>query len=298
MVAIGSSSTWPRTSTRSSTSDGRIGGLVRLTHPFPSLLDGAVVGAVALTAGADSGTAARLVLSMVVLQASIGALNDLVDAPRDAGHKPGKPIPAGAVAPAAAATIVLLSGGLGVLLAIPSGMPLVVLALAGLAIGYGYDLRFKGTAWSWLPFAVGIPLLPVYGWLGATGVLPPFFAILVPMTVLAGSALAIANALADLERDRAAGTDSVAIHLGRDRSWALNAALLGTVMVVAVGSLIIAETPRGALIGALAGCALVTLGLAVGRLGNDRRPDVAWEIQAVGLGVMATAWIAGVAPAA
>ena len=38
-----------------------------------------------------------------------------------------------------------------------------------LAIGYGYDLRFKGTAWSWLPFAVGIPLLPVFGWVGATG---------------------------------------------------------------------------------------------------------------------------------
>ncbi len=34
---------------------------------------------------------------MTALQASIGALNDLVDAPRDAGHKPGKPIPAGLV---------------------------------------------------------------------------------------------------------------------------------------------------------------------------------------------------------
>ena len=32
----------------------------------------------------------------------------------------------------------------------------------------------KGTAWSWLPFAVGIPLLPVYGWLGAAGALPAF----------------------------------------------------------------------------------------------------------------------------
>ena len=298
MAAIGSSSTWPRISTRSSTSDGRIGGLVRLTHPFPSLLDGAVVGAVALTAGADPITAARLALSMVVLQASIGALNDLVDAPRDAGHKPSKPIPAGVVTPAATTAVVLLGGGLGVLLAMPSGSSLVIVALAGLSIGYGYDLRFKGTAWSWLPFAVGIPLLPVYGWLGATGVLPPFFAILVPMTVLAGSALAIANASADIERDRAAGTDSVAIRLGRDRSWALNVSLLGIVMVVAVGSLIIAETPEAALVGALAGFALVALGLALGRRGSDRRPDIAWEIQAVGLGVVAAAWIAGVAVAA
>ena len=37
---------------------------------------------------------------MTALQASIGSLNDVVDAPRDAGHKPGKPIPAGLVSAA------------------------------------------------------------------------------------------------------------------------------------------------------------------------------------------------------
>ena len=36
---------------------------------------------------------------MTALQVSIGTLNDLVDAPRDAGRKPGKPIPAGLVTP-------------------------------------------------------------------------------------------------------------------------------------------------------------------------------------------------------
>ena len=94
-----------------------------------------------------------------------------------------------------------------------------------LLIGYGYDLVAKGTAWSWLPFALGIPLLPVYGWLGATGALPSFFIALVPMAMLAGAALAIANARADLERDVAAGTVSVATRLGLEGSWRLHAAL-------------------------------------------------------------------------
>ena len=39
-----------------------------------------------------------------------------------------------------------------------------------LGVGLLYDLRLRGTALSWFPFAVGIPLLPVYAWLGATGI--------------------------------------------------------------------------------------------------------------------------------
>ncbi len=60
-----------------------LGGLVRLVHPFPILLDGIVSGAVALLAGGDAPTALRLGVAMVALQASIGALNDVVDAPID-----------------------------------------------------------------------------------------------------------------------------------------------------------------------------------------------------------------------
>jgi len=73
-----------------------------------------VVVAVALLAGVESAVAIRLGLSMTALQVSIGALNDLVDAPRDVGRMPPKPIPAGLVTPAAARAVVL--GGVGTLL--------------------------------------------------------------------------------------------------------------------------------------------------------------------------------------
>jgi 4-hydroxybenzoate polyprenyltransferase len=57
---------------------------------------------VAVLAGAEPGPAIRIGLAMTLLQLGIGTLNDVVDAPADAGVKPGKPIPAGLVDPGAA----------------------------------------------------------------------------------------------------------------------------------------------------------------------------------------------------
>ncbi len=230
---------------------------------------------------------------MVALQGSIGALNDLVDARTDGDQKSGKPIPAGLVRPPAARAVVIAGGGLGIALATPSGGPLVALALIGLGIGYAYDLQFKGTAWSWVPFAVGIPLLPIYGWLGATGTLAPLFIILVPLAMLAGSALAVANARADAAGDRSAGLDSVAIRLGPDRSWAVNAGLLGVVVAVALASAIVSGAPWPTVLAGLAGAAVVGAGIVTGRSTDPHRQVVAWEIEAVGLGILATAWLAG-----
>lgn len=267
-------------------------GHLRLTHPFPSLLDGLVAGAAALAAGGDPATAARLGLSMVLLQASVGALNDVIDAPSDAGRKPGKPIPAGLVRPGVAEAIAAVAAVGGVLLAVPSGPPTVVLALVLLALGYGYDLWFKGTAWSWLPFALAIPLFPTYGWLGAAGGLPPIWAVLLPTAVLAGTALALANATVDVERDRAAGLESVATRLGRVRSRRLNVVLLAVVWVLAVATLGLAGQllPWGLV--ALAGGVAAFAGWVVLGADDPRARERGWEAQAVGVAALAAGWLA------
>lgn len=230
---------------------------------------------------------------MIALQASIGALNDLIDAPHDAGRKPGKPIPAGIVSAEAARVVVVGAAVVGVALAAPSGPATVALSVLVLGVGYGYDLRFKGTAWSWLPFAVGIPLLPVFGWLGTTGRLPASFAILLPAAVLAGAGLAVANARADAERDAAAGLDSVALRLGPDRSWAVHVVLLGAVVAAAIGT---AAAGRAAAPPAVAGLASATLvigiGAILGRGGDSARRERAWELEAIGVGLLAAAWLA------
>src|SRR3954471_9428530 len=155
------SNTWSRTSTRSSTSDREarsrgpaavVAGFVRLSHPFPSLLDGVVVAAVALIAGGLGSTAVALGVSMTALQASIGALNDIVDAPADRATKPGKPIPRGVVSRAAATAMAVVAAAAGIVvgwLAGAFGGAVVLLAGVVLVIGYAYDLFFKGTTWSW-----------------------------------------------------------------------------------------------------------------------------------------------------
>ncbi len=261
------------------------------------MLDGLVAAAAALLAGGAPTTALRLGVSMVLLQASVGALNDLVDAPHDAGRKPGKPIPAGLVRPAAARLISIVAGIAGVALAVPSGAGAIVLAVVLLALGAWYDLRLKGTAWSWLPFALAIPLFPAYGWLGAAGSLPPLFALLLPTAVLAGTALAIGNASVDLERDAAAGIGSVALALGRDRSWWLHAVLLAVVVGVAVLSLAIGSAAWPPRAGVGAGGLIV--GVGVDRLRSDRpeRRELGWKLEAVGVGVLATAWLVGIVEA-
>jgi len=275
----------------------RLAGLARLTHPFPSLLNGAVTAAFALLAGATPATAGRLGIAMVSLQAAIGALNDLVDAPRDAGLKPGKPIPAGLVSPVTARLVVLGGAALGIGLSMPSGPATTAVALFGLVIGGLYDLRFKGTPWSWLPFALGIPLLPVYAWLGVTGRLPAAFAILVPAAALAGAALAIANALADVERDRAAGTRSVATRLAPRLAWAAHAGLHAGLVALAVGGLVWlgpSRPPALAVVGLAVGGLLLAAGLVMTAGPGPRRREWGWELEAAGIGVLGASWVAAV----
>jgi 4-hydroxybenzoate polyprenyltransferase len=279
---------------RSPSRGRRFAGLVRLTHPFPSLLDGVATAAIALLAGGDPITALRLGGSMIALQVSIGSLNDVLDASADAGRKPAKPIPSGVVAPRTARAVVATGAVVGLLLAAASGPGLLAIAALGLAIGYGYDRWAKGSAWSWLPFALGIPLLPVFAWFGATGRLPGEFGVLLLAAIVAGAALAIANARADLERDAAAGQGSVAARLGSDRAWWLSAALLAAVVVVALVSLLlrgVAPLPLG---GATAAAAVIAIGVgwAHGSSTSAARRERAWEIQAIGVALLAAAWLA------
>ena len=269
-------------------------GLARLVHPFPTLLDGLATAGLAVIAGASGITAIRLGAAMVAFQSGIGALNDVRDAPADRAAKPRKPIPAGLISPASAIATAVAAFAIGVVLSAPSGLPTVIVGLIGAAIGVAYDLRLKGTSWSWLPFALGIPLLPVYAWLGATGSIPGWFAVLVPAAVAAGAALAIGNALADIDRDAASGTDSIAVRLGPTRAWFAHACLHALVAIVGVASLLAVE--RGAaLVPAVAGVACIGAGVALSGRPDAHARERGWEIEAIGTAALALGWVAGMA---
>ncbi|MGH2476626.1 MAG: UbiA family prenyltransferase [Candidatus Limnocylindrales bacterium] len=249
---------------------------------------------VALIAGAGVPVALALGLSMTALQCSIGALNDLHDAPNDGGRQPPKPIPSGLVSPRQALVVAVGAAVLGLVTARAVGPAVLGLAIVVLVIGYGYDLLAKGTAWSWLPFALGVPVLPVYGWLGAVASVPPFFLALVPMAVLAGAALAIANTRADLERDLAAGTESIAVRLGDERAWRVHVGSWLVVVVVGLAWLVGARAPLAASAAVALACVVLLSVAALSRRASQGGLERAWEAEAVAVAVALAAWLAAV----
>jgi 4-hydroxybenzoate polyprenyltransferase len=313
MAAIGSSSTWSRISTNSSSSDPppgprnvpdpsirpsrpeRAAGLIRLGHPFPSLLNGGVTGILALIAGGTASRAATLGVAMVALQVSIGALNDLTDVERDRDRKPGKPIPAGAVGRGTARIAVAAGLLVGMTLSALAGVVPALVALMGTTTGYAYDLRLKATPWAWLPFAVGLPLLPVYAWVGAIGRLPGAFLGLLPLAVAAGAAVALSNGLVDLDRDRAAGVATPALRLGARRALRL-AAGLSVAIATGVGLTltIVGASPTAWLV-ALGGTTCLAAGLPLLGSSAAARREIGWEASAVGIGLLAASWALGLA---
>jgi len=233
---------------------------------------------------------------MLGLQVSIGALNDLVDAARDAATKPGKPIPRGAASALEARLITIVGLALAVVLTAPSG-PLALAVLAvGAACGYAYDLWLSRSALSWLPLAVALPLVPVFAWIGPDGTVPGPVLAIVPAGILAGAGLALANGLADLERDRSQGAVAAAVRLGLARTWAIQAGLLGLAVAwLAVAALLTSGTGSGGspairAAGAIAGAATIALGIWLGRSGGPARRERAWELEALGVALLAIGW--------
>lgn len=280
-------------------------GLLRLLHPFPSILCALATGTIAALAGADTWTVVRLFAAMLGIQVSIGALNDLVDAPLDAAQKPRKPIPSGLVSPRVARLIATGGGMVGVGLSALSG-PATALAAAGcVALGWSYDLRLSRTALSWLPLSLALPLLPIHAWLGATNTIPSGLLTLVPVGVLAGAGLALANALADVERDTRAGRGTVAVRLGAWRAW-----LVQTIALAVAAGLAFVLAPAAPVGGAANGLELLralrvggvglgvvalglgALGLVSSRAGIRER---GWELEAIGVAGLGIGWLAGTA---
>ncbi|MEA2633160.1 MAG: hypothetical protein QOE66_3379 [Chloroflexota bacterium] len=310
MGAPGSSSTSWRTSRISSTSDpppaesgptatgpstgDLLVGIARLIHPFPSILAALVTVAIAVAAGGEPSVVIRLGLAMLAIQFAIGAINDAADAGTDGDAGRSKPIPAGVLSKGGATRVGAgcLVAGLG--LAETVGPGVLGLAAVGAGVGIVYDLWLKGTPVSWLGFTLGIPVLPLFAWLGASGTIPGAILVAAAVALPAGAALALANELPDMELDATAGLSSASRSLGRRRAWAAGALLQGVVAVSAtLGFAALGGRPGlwPALIGTLA---VLALGVALGSGASVGRRRRGWEVQAVAIGLLAVVWLAAV----
>jgi 4-hydroxybenzoate polyprenyltransferase len=231
---------------------------------------------------------------MTSLQFAIGALNDLVDAPADRG-RPGKPIPNGQVSSGMAGGVVVAGLAIGLGLSAISGPAALAVAALGSAIGLAYDIRLKGTPWAPLAYAVGLPLLPVYAWLGATGQPPPGTIPLLGAGALAGVGLALGNALVDPDGDRSAGSRTPVVALGAGRAWRVMAVLQALVSIVALVWLAIVDAGVATLVLAAAAVVVVATGVMLQRSARSAVRERGWEVQAVGIAGLAAGWLIGTA---
>jgi 4-hydroxybenzoate polyprenyltransferase len=266
-------------------------------HPFPSALDATAASAIALIAGSGARLALHLGLGMLCLQFAIGAANDFADSATDAQAKPAKPIPAGLLSREAVIVVFVIAALLGLALTASASAAALAVGVVGLADGLLYDLRLKGTALSWVPFAAGVGLLPVYAWLGATGTLPAFVLLVVTLAVAAGCALALANAFSDLERDRLSGVTSIATVLGPGRTIALNVSILAAVNIVAAATSMTVGTAPGLAAAEAGGMLLAWLGVFLAGVSSERWRHLVWEVQALGVLTLGAGWMAAMSSA-
>ena len=213
-------------------------GLARACHPGPTL---AVTVLTALLASSAGHTPARgLLVTAAVLtgQLSIGWSNDLLDAARDrAVGRADKPIARGVVsertvrvatgAALAACTVLSLACGLA------SGL---VHLLLGVASGWAYNLWFKRSLLSPLPYAVAFAALPAVVTLALPApVWPPAWVMVTG--ALLGVGAHLLNALPDLADDEATGVNGLPQRLGaRTVRWLAPVVLLAGTVVAASGS--------------------------------------------------------------
>lgn len=243
-----------------------LGALLRSSHPGPSAGVTVITVLLGIAVGLEPWRVVLLGLTMAFNQLSIGLSNDWLDAARDReAGRADKPVARGEISVAAVRISALVAVGLSLALSLALGIPFAVAHLIALGSAWGYNVWFKHSPLSPLPFVVSFGLLPAL----ATLALPqPAFAAW--WAVLAGALLGIAahvsNVLPDLADDAATGVRGLPHRLGRVGSTLLaGLALAGAAVALTVG---LAASPV-----ALAGLGLslaASVGAVIGALRGSR----------------------------
>ncbi|TDD42014.1 UbiA family prenyltransferase [Saccharopolyspora elongata] len=207
--------------------------LLRASHPGPAVAVTAIAAGLAATTGRDAGGVLLTAAAVLAGQLSVGWLNDLVDANRDARvRRRGKPVAAGEVSRRTALIAVLASAPAAVVLSLPFGAAATAVHFVALASAWAYDLGVKAGPLSVLPYAVSFGLLPAFVALGGAG--PPPARLMLAAALL-GSAAHFVNALPDLADDAATGVRGLPHRLGAAKSTAAAALLVLTASAVLAG---------------------------------------------------------------
>ncbi len=230
------------------------------------------------------GRLATLLASTLLGQLAISVHNDYCDRALDAQAKPWRALPRGLLTPAQARAWTATLAGLSLAAAVPLGLTVVFLVAVGMAAGFAYNARLKRTAWTWLPFWVALPTLPLNAFATVGRWEPHLWLVYVIGAPLVLSVY-IADTLADLESDRVLGVRGLAHRLGpggaRLTCWAA--------LVLAQG-LALALWPAGHTPGPLF---YLSLGALLAGVWLDRRglPSGHWLAIMAGVVSLALGWV-------
>ena len=192
--------------------------LLRASHPAPAFAVTALTALLAVAAGHDLASGLLVTAAVAAGQLSIGWSNDLIDAARDRQvGRPDKPIARGEISVGLVQRAVAVALFLCVVLSLACGLAAAAVHLVlGVGSGWAYNLYFKRTLWSALPYAVAFGTLPAVVTLALPD--PEWPA---PWTFLAGALLGVGahllNALPDLADDASTGVHALPHRLGEKR---------------------------------------------------------------------------------
>lgn len=275
----------------------RIAAYWKLLHPLPSLMTVLAVGAFVLLAARGIPPVGALLYLLAIetcRQFSISAFNDYYDRKVDIG-RPEKPVAAGQISPRTAWAVGALFGAASLVLAWFFSLPLLALTAVGLAGGLLYDVGLKYTAFSWLPFSVAFPTLPLWAWVGAHhgGDLPARLLWVLPVGAVMVVVIHLADTIPDIASDTSAGVRGLAHRLGMSRSvtLALSAGALGLLLTLVLWPFLNYRV-EWYLPGAILGSLLITAGIYVYRrpASNLKLGSFLLETGALALSV---GWIGG-----
>ncbi len=234
-------------------------GIVRASHPAPTVAVTLLVAAFALVLGASAKGAGELAFVVLLGQLSVGWSNDAGDAQADArAGRSEKPIVAQRVAASVVWRLAWAALALCVVLSILLlGWRAGSAHIAAVAAAWAYNLWLKDTVLSPLPYAVAFGLVPVVvlGVADACVVAP---ASAVAVAALLGVGAHLANTARDIDSDTAVGRGGLARRLGSTASRAL---AVGCVALAALALVVGVSVAVPALVLVL-GAQVLVLGLA------------------------------------
>jgi 4-hydroxybenzoate polyprenyltransferase len=159
-----------------------------------------------------------------------------------------------------------------------------------------YDAGLKYTAFSWLPFAIAFPTLPLWAWAGAhpSGEVPASLLWVWPVGAVLVLGIHLADTIPDLASDTVAGVRGLAHRIGPRRSlalcWGAFAATIGLTLLLWA---FIPYSAEWYLPGLILGALLMLSGVAV-YLADHERLRVMSLLLEVGAMALAVGWVAGI----